>query len=219
MNSIVKVFIFLLGPPGVGKGTHAYHLYRYYSQQGFSCKIIETGKYFRETINSGETLFKQFLRKMMGNGEILPAALPMAPFMDALFEDREYDIYIVDGMCRSIPEVKLINRLLDVFPAVQKKGVYINVPPDVIKQRLLERNRGDDDSIKVVETRLEHFEKFTAPTIRYLKKGWPARKRLLDSFWEVNGDRPEEEVHQEILSHLTEQDPVYDPAYHFHKAP
>ena len=215
----MKEFIFILGPPGVGKGTHATHLDKYYTQQGFSCKVVETGKYFREKIDKGETLFKQFLRNMMGNGEILPEILPMGPFMDALFEDREYDIYIIDGMCRSIREVKLITRLLDVFPSIQKKGVYINVPPDVIKKRLLDRNRGDDDSIKVIEARLERFKKFTAPAIRYLKRRWFVRKRLLDSFWEVNGDRAEEEVHQEILSHLTEQDPVCHPTYHFHKAP
>ena len=213
----MKRFIFLLGPPGVGKGTHGALLDEHYTRHGFSCRIVGTGKYFREKIGKGETLFKQSLRGMISSGELVPEVLPLCPLTDALFEDREYDIYILDGMCRSKPEVNLIEILLDVFPVVRKEGVYIDVPPDVIKRRLLERNRGEDDSVKAIEKRLEHFERFTAPTIQYLKETW------LDFFWEVNGDEAEEEVHQEILDCLNcfeEQGSDYHPTLrYFHKAP
>lgn len=209
-----KVFKFLLGPPGVGKGTHGALLDEYYTQQGFACRVVGTGTYFREKIGEGETLFKQSLRGMISSGELVPEILPLCPLTDALFENQEYDIYILDGMCRSVPEVDLIGILLDIFPAVQKEGIYISVPPDVIKKRLLERNRGEDDSVKTIERRLKHFEMFTAPTIRYLKERW------LDSFWEVSGDRAIEEVHQEILNCCEGQGPVYQPIHrHFHKAP
>ncbi len=165
----MKKFIILVGPPGAGKGTQAGLL-----QERFGLPQVSTGDLFRYNLKN-ETELGKLARTYMDRGELVPDEVTVAMVDDRLTQDDCAAGAILDGFPRTLAQAEALDELLtglggkiDVVPSIE-------VPQDVLVERLLKRaileGRADDNE-ETIRTRMQVYEKQTKPLLDYYgKKG------------------------------------------------
>ncbi len=160
-----------LGPPGAGKGTQVEIISRKYSLD----KIV-MGDILRQTANANDELGRK-VRYYMERGELVPDEIILAIVERYI---RGKDSFILDGFPRTIKQAEGLESITDV-----DKVIYIDVPEDEVKRRLLNRGRLDDKP-EVIEHRLKVFKEQTYPLVSYYeRKGKLVRIDGLGSVEEV----------------------------------
>ena len=122
--------IILLGPPGAGKGTQASFITKVYGIPQSS-----TGDMLRENIKNGTTLGSE-AQVYMNKGNLVPDKLILNMMKNRLQEDDCADGYILDGFPRTIPQAEGLDALLDSIGHTLNAAVVIQVPDDVIVDRM-----------------------------------------------------------------------------------
>lgn len=136
-------FVILVGPPGAGKGTQAKLL-----QEALGLPQISTGDLFRFNLKN-ETEMGQLARTFMDRGELVPDEVTVAMVEDRLSRDDCSGGAILDGFPRTLAQAAALDELLaklggqiDIVPSIE-------VPQDVLVERLLKRaileGRADDN--------------------------------------------------------------------------
>lgn len=175
-------FIFL-GPPGAGKGTQAKTLAEYWS-----IPHISTGDILRQALKEQTPLGVQ-AQGYMNRGELVPDDLVQDMVKERLSQDDTKSGWILDGFPRTVKQATFLSALLQELNQSQQKVVSLDVPDDVVVDRLLERGRKQgrkDDTEEVIRRRLEVYRSDTAPLIDYYQQ----RQMLVV----VNGNQSEEKV-------------------------
>lgn len=193
--------IILMGPPGAGKGTQAKKLIAKYN-----IPHISTGDMFREAIKEGTPLGK-IAQSYINDGHLVPDDVTIGLVKERLSKDDCASGYLLDGFPRTIaqadaldaltkeihrevefvinidtPKDELVKRICGrrVCKACGAPFHIVNIPPkkegicDVCGGELIQR---PDDNEEALVTRLEHYNKQTAPLLDYYKK-----KGLLTTF-------------------------------------
>ena len=122
--------IILLGPPGAGKGTQASFITKVYG-----IPQISTGDMLRENIKNG-TMLGSEAQVYMNRGNLVPDKLILNMMKNRLQEDDCADGYILDGFPRTIPQAEGLDALLDSIGHTLNAAVVIQVPDDVIVDRM-----------------------------------------------------------------------------------
>ena len=174
----MKRFIFL-GPPGAGKGTQAVKLAEFYE-----IPHISTGALLRDAVAQQTELGKQ-AQDYMDKGELVPDDLILNMVRDRLGQPDVANGWILDGFPRNVSQAEFLDKLLVEIHQECDYAVNLEVPDEVLIDRLLGRGRQDDNK-ETIARRLEVYREQTAPTISYYQD----RQKLLS----VNGDRSEDEV-------------------------
>ncbi len=125
--------IVLLGAPGVGKGTVAKLL----SEIDGSVQI-STGDILRSAVKEGTDLGKK-AKEYMDAGDLVPDSLIMEIMEVRLREDDCKKGFILDGFPRTIPQAEELEGLLGRLGIVLDFVVNLEVPRDVILDRLTTR--------------------------------------------------------------------------------
>jgi adenylate kinase len=173
--------IALLGPPGSGKGTQAQRLR---DELGFTW--LSTGDLLRETRANGTDLGRR-AGEYMDRGELVPDEVIVDVIEDALVELGDRAI-LLDGFPRTVAQADALRRDLDAV-------VLIDVPDDVVAERILGRHQGRaDDNPETVRERLRVYHHETEPLVEHYERQGKLRR--------VDGDRSPDEVHQEVLRGL-----------------
>ncbi|ATZ16579.1 adenylate kinase [Entomoplasma freundtii] len=183
--------IILLGAPGSGKGTQAELLVNRNKMIQFS-----TGDIFRKNI-ADDTTLGQEAKRYMNDGKLVPDEIVNQMVECALA--KIHDNLIFDGYPRTIDQAEALTKILANYNAKVDKVVYLEVPESVLIERISGRwicpkckrsynlqnrppkvagicdfdgtkliRRPDDEPSKV-KTRLEAYNKETAPLIDYYK--------------------------------------------------
>jgi adenylate kinase len=134
----------LLGPPGSGKGTQAKP---FAAARGLA--YLSTGELLRATGDSAA-------RRYMDAGELVPDELLLALLGEAMPESG----FLLDGFPRTLAQAELLDR------RAQVRAVLLDVPDDVIVERLSARGRSDDEP-ETVRRRLAVYREQTEPLIAY----------------------------------------------------
>ncbi len=178
----------LLGPPGSGKGTQAVKL-----AEILRVPRISTGDILRRNVADGTDLGKKAKAYMEG-GKLVPDELVVAMTERRLKDPDARNGFILDGFPRTIPQAEalakltpldaVVNLFLEPEELVKRsagrrvcpkcESVYhvVSNPPrkpgvcDRCGTILVTR---PDDREEVVRTRIETYEKQTAPLIQYYK--------------------------------------------------
>lgn len=198
-----KIAIIILGRPGSGKDTQAELLAKKFGLVHIiSSKIIEKvldnskksvtidGKVYdlekeRRNIHSGALVNFNFVASLI-NSEIKKVS-------------RQGKGLIMSASPRNLVELR--KELPTLFKIYGKNNVYffdIIISPKEVYIRNLKRHRKDLpelDTRKIIKKRLETFNLYTLPVIKYLK----SKKMIVD----INGEQPVIKIHHDILKRLS----------------
>jgi adenylate kinase len=186
-------FIILVGPPGAGKGTQAKLL-----QERFGLPQVSTGDLFRYNLQN-ETELGKLARTYMDRGELVPDEVTVAMVKARLSEDDCAGGAILDGFPRTLAQAEALDELLadlggkiDVVPSIE-------VPQNVLVERLLKRaileGRADDNE-ETIRTRMQVYEDQTKPLLDYY-----GEKGLVVP---VDGQQAIEEVQEDLVKVIEE---------------
>ena len=125
--------IILLGAPGAGKGTVAKLLSEYDGSVQ-----VSTGDILRAAVREGSDLGKQ-AKEYMDRGDLVPDSLIMKIMEERLQGDDCKEGFIFDGFPRTIPQAEELKQLLEKLHVTLDLVVNLEVPKDVILDRLTTR--------------------------------------------------------------------------------
>jgi len=215
------MFIVLLGPPGVGKGTQAKIL-----AQETGLAHISSGDLFRKYINN-QTKLGILAQGYINRGELVPDDVTIQMIRERVTHPDCTVGAILDGFPRTPVQAEALNDLLAEFGKQVDSVPYISAPTETLIERLSGRwtCRGqghifhekynppkqpgrcdldatklyqrDDDKPETVKKRLQVYFAKTAPLIAYYR----AQGKLV----EVNGAQPIEKVTQALLATMKRQ--------------
>jgi len=128
-----RMRIILLGAPGAGKGTVAKLLAEYDGSVQ-----ISTGDILRSAVKAGSELGKK-AQGYMERGELVPDQLIMDIMETRLQEPDCKKGFILDGFPRTLPQAEALKGLLKKLNLTLDMVVNLDVPRDVILDRLTTR--------------------------------------------------------------------------------
>ena len=183
--------LILLGAPGAGKGTVAKLL----TKMDGSVQI-STGDILRAAVKAGTDLGKK-AEAAMTAGELVSDDLIMGIMGERLLEDDCKAGFLLDGFPRTIPQAEALKVLLEKLGIELDAAVNLNVPRDVILDRLTTRRtctdcgaiynvksnppkaegvcdacggpvvQRDDETEEAISKRLDVFNEQTAPLVGF----------------------------------------------------
>ena len=186
--------LILLGAPGAGKGTVAKLLTKIDGSVQ-----ISTGDILRAAVAAGTELGKQ-AEAAMKAGDLVSDELIMGIMGERLKEDDCKNGYLLDGFPRTIPQAEALKKLLADMGEELDMAVDIQVPKEVILDRLTTRRtctdcgaiynvksnptkeegkcdkcggpvvQRDDETEEAISNRLDVYNKQTAPLADFYKK-------------------------------------------------
>lgn len=136
--------IVLLGAPGAGKGTVAKLL----TEHDGSVQI-STGDILRAAVKEGTALGKK-AKEYMEKGELVPDSLIMQIMEVRLQESDCLKGFILDGFPRTIPQAQELKALLKKLNIKMDFVVNLDVPRDVILDRLTTRRTCSNSSCQEI---------------------------------------------------------------------
>ncbi len=185
--------LILLGAPGAGKGTVAKLL----TKVDGSVQI-STGDILRGAVKDGTELGKK-AEAFMTAGDLVPDQLIMDIMGERLLADDCQSGFLLDGFPRTIPQAEALTLLLEKLNIKLDAAVNLNVPRDVILDRLTTRRtctdcgaiynvksnppkvegvcdacggpvvQRDDETEEAISKRLDVFNEQTAPLVGFYK--------------------------------------------------
>lgn len=203
--------LILLGAPGAGKGTQATRI-----AQKYGIVHISTGDIFRANIKGGTEIGK-LAKSYMDAGELVPDSVTCEIVKDRLTWGDVKNGYLLDGFPRSQYQAEVLSGFADIDLCLN-----LEVDPSLIMDRICGRrvcSCGEsyhvstlggsttcvkcgkeltvrpDDNPQTVKTRLDTYERNTAPLIDYYK----AKGKLVTV---VCGDKNPDEVFKAVCEVL-----------------
>ncbi len=136
--------LILLGAPGAGKGTVAKML----TALDGSVQI-STGDILRGAVQAGTDLGKE-AKGYMDRGDLVPDSLIMGIMEGRLQEDDCKKGFLLDGFPRTIPQAEALTELLKKLGIKLDMAVDIDVPRDVILDRLCTRRTCENGACQAI---------------------------------------------------------------------
>jgi len=215
----LSVRLILIGPPGVGKGTQAALL-----EQRIGAKPLSSGVIFRAEIEA-ETDLGQLAKSYIDRGELVPNGVTIQMMVKRLrSEDARRKGFVLDGFPRTVRQAEALSEELEHLELQIDAVVSLEVPEDVIVDRLSGRmgctkcgeiyhstnkppkREGicdkcnsplfvrEDDKPETVRERLRVFRENTKPVIDYYESRGQLRR--------IDADRAADEVYEDIVKGL-----------------
>lgn len=200
--------IVLLGAPGAGKGTQSAKLV-----EAFGFKHVSTGDLLRAAVKEGTELGVK-AKGYMDAGELVPDEVVIGLVEELLKADPAAS-YLLDGFPRTSAQAVALDGVMAELGAKLDMAISIDVDNEVVVGRISKRRlckgcsyigtvddgetcpacggelyQRADDNADSVRTRLEAYDKSTAPLIDYYRG-----TGILAS---VNGDQAPEDVFASI---------------------
>ena len=185
---MTKRLIFL-GPPGAGKGTQAQVL-----SQTNQIPHISTGDILRAAVAS-ETPLGVRAKGYMDRGELVPDSLILNLIQDRLSDEDTAKGWILDGFPRNVNQARFLDELLSKLDRNADCVLNLEVPDEVLVERLLARKRTDDTE-ETIRRRLEIYHQNTVPVINFYRQ-----KETLKI---VDGDRMMAEVTESLKEAISQ---------------
>lgn len=185
----MPTYILLMGGPGAGKGTQAEALV-----QRYGLPQVASGDLFRDNLKR-ETELGQLAKGFMDRGELVPDDIVVAVVEERFANPREVESgFVLDGFPRTETQAEALFKILG--PNRLDLVIDLEVPRDVVVERLLARNR-EDDNEESINRRLELYESETKPLVDFYRE-----RGLLAT---VDGYGDEQEVHRRMLAAIGER--------------
>ncbi len=145
---------------------------------------VSTGELLRAAVSQHTPLGLK-ARSYMDNGELVPDELVLALLEERLQSADAQRGWILDGFPRNVAQADTLEQVLEQMNQRYDHVLNLEVPVEIIVQRLLRRGR-TDDSEAIIRNRLEVYQAQTAPLIQFYQQ-----RNQLHS---INGHAPVEAV-------------------------
>ena len=160
-----KLNIVLFGPPGAGKGTQSTFLIEKYGLVHLS-----TGDLLRAEIKAETELGLQ-AQELMDRGDLVPDHVVIGMIRNKIEAHHEAAGFIFDGFPRTKAQAEALDAMLGAKSEPITAMLALEVPEDVLVQRLLKRGetsgRADDKDEASIRNRFREYESKTAPLKEY----------------------------------------------------
>ncbi|MDP7067290.1 MAG: adenylate kinase [Acidimicrobiales bacterium] len=148
----------ILGKQGAGKGTQCALLVEHYG-----IPHISTGDMLRAAVAEGTELGLQ-AKTVMEAGDLVSDDLILGIVQERLGQSDVDSGFLLDGFPRTDAQAQGLMEML--APSDIDVAINIEVPDDVVTQRMRARGR-DDDSPEAIKRRLELYQAETAPLLDF----------------------------------------------------
>ena len=209
-------YIVLLGPPGAGKGTQAQII-----SKTLDLAYISSGDIFRENLKN-QTELGRLAKTYMDRGALVPDDVTIAMIQDRLSRPDCNEGALLDGFPRTPAQAKALDEMLENNNQKIDSVPYINVPAEVLIERLTGRwtcptcgfvyhekfnppiKKGfcdkdqselyqrADDKAETVKNRIDVYWEQTSPLIEYYREN--------NLLVEIDGTQPIDQVTSLLLS-------------------
>ena len=213
--------VIMIGAPGSGKGTQAENI-----SEAYHIPHISTGDIFRENIKQ-HTQMGEKAKKRIEKGKLVSNDLVIDLVLDRLWRPDTANGYVLDGFPRKKSQAKALNKALIQHHDKINVVIDIEVPDDVIIQRLSGRRTctlcpvtfhiqhsppkeeescdvcgGDlfrryDDEPEIIKKRIKVYHRKTEPLIEYYRE-----KGILEV---VDGTKDIKSIFEEIKEILAKR--------------
>ncbi|MDK2978047.1 MAG: adenylate kinase [Bacteroidales bacterium] len=158
--------IALFGPPGAGKGTQSRKLIEKYN-----LAYISTGDILREEIAEGSDLGLK-AKSVIEKGELVSDEIIVQIIEKKIQTNTEANGFLFDGFPRTVVQAYILEGLLIKMNTTLNCMISLEVPQDILMQRMLERAKKEnraDDTVDVIKNRLEEYKNKTVPVAEFYK--------------------------------------------------
>jgi adenylate kinase len=181
--------VLLAGAPGAGKGTQAALL-----AYQLDVSHIASGDLVRQSIAAG-TSAGAAARDAVSRGDLVPDDVIVKILWPTLMVAGSRGGYVLDGFPRTAAQAAAMDAAFGASGASVEAVVHLDVPDDVLTERLLARGR-DDDTAAVIDHRLEVYRVQTRPML-----DWYAQREQMVV---VDGDAAVDDVGAAVVRGLQE---------------
>jgi adenylate kinase len=189
-DGAVEPTITLLGPPGSGKGTQAARLH-----DDLRFAPLATGDLLRAA-RAQDTELGRRAAEYMDSGELVPDELIVALVREAI-ADADGPV-LLDGFPRTCAQADALADVLAAHERELSAAVLIDVPDDVVIERISGRGQGrSDDNPDTVRERLRVYHEQTEPLVAYYGDRGLLRR--------VDGRGDPDEVYEQVRRSATER--------------
>jgi len=207
------VNLILFGPPGAGKGTQAQFIVKNYNYFQLS-----TGDLLREEIKN-KTQLGNKIDKIISNGDFVSDEIVNTLLQKSITNLKFRDRIIFDGYPRNILQAENLNKILLGFTQKIEVIIFLNVPRDIIKKRIMGRmtcekcnmvlneffnteeielhpcgsnflKKRKDDNYDTIMSRFDTYTEITKPVLDFYSKK--------EGFHEIDGSLKIEEITRKI---------------------
>ncbi len=185
----------LFGPPGAGKGTQSANIIEKYKLVHLS-----TGDLLRSEIAAGTALGLK-AKSLMDQGILVPDEVVIGMIENKLTANQGANGFIFDGFPRTVNQASALDALLQQHQEKISMMIALQVPDDVLLERLLERGkssgRPDDQNEALIAKRIEEYNAKTAPVAKFYQDQ--------DKYFGINGVGAIEEIFDKICDILARE--------------
>ena len=159
--------IFIIGGPGVGKGTICSYLKNDYAN---IISTFSTGDILRSVVKEQKITGWEKLEEDMKKGNLISSERVLFFLKEAIFSSDK-KIILVDGYPRNKENLEIWDKNME--NVVEIKAVFFfDGSHDIMMKRIHKRKNGreDDKNDEIIKKRIEVFERETRPLINIFEK-------------------------------------------------
>lgn len=158
------IVVFVLGGPGVGKGTQCSKLTQRYPD----FVHLSAGDLLREERNRPGSLYTHMINECIAEGRIVPMEITISLLKRAMI-DSSSTKFLIDGFPRDVDQAVAFEQAICPASAL----IFYECSENILEERLMRRGESSgrvDDNAASIRKRFQTYVNSTLPVLAYYKQ-------------------------------------------------